>query len=76
MVMDHPDHAADAFSSIPGQCFRLVMALESGQARAPTHCPHPAAWHERFKDGSNEVAPGVVMQGCSVTTPTESHGTD
>ncbi len=40
------DHYAEAFSTMPGQCFRFVHA-GTGHAR---HCPNPVARHGEFID--------------------------
>jgi hypothetical protein len=37
---------AEAFSPLPGRCFRLVAsASEAG----PTHCPEPVAWRGSWR---------------------------
>jgi hypothetical protein len=33
-----------AFSPLPGRCFRLVSGGEGG---GPTHCPEPPVWRAR-----------------------------
>ena len=35
-----PDYT-QAFSPLPGRCFRLVAGGEGG---GPTHCPEPPVW--------------------------------
>jgi hypothetical protein len=36
---------AQAFSPLPGRCFRLVDQPQGG----PKHCPRPPAWHGSFR---------------------------
>jgi hypothetical protein len=43
----HSDHYAEAFSPLPGRCFRMV-SREDGQA-GPTHCPEQPVWRGRFR---------------------------
>jgi hypothetical protein len=40
-------HYAEAFSPLPGRCFRLV-ARHGGQA-GPAHCPEPPVWRGTFR---------------------------
>ena len=35
-----------AFSPLPGRCFRLVSGGEGG---GPTHCPEPPVWRGPFR---------------------------
>jgi hypothetical protein len=39
--MPEASYYAEAFSPLPGHCFRLVS--RRGEA-GPTHCPEPVAW--------------------------------
>ena len=36
-----------AFSPLPGRCFRLVSGGEGG---GPTHCPEPPVWRARHPE--------------------------
>jgi hypothetical protein len=49
--MNEAPHYAEAFSPIPGRCFRLV-SRQDDQA-GPAHCPEPPRWQGTFraKDG-------------------------
>jgi hypothetical protein len=44
-------HYAEAFSVIPGHCFRFS---HSGQGHA-CHCSHPATIHDRFVDRAGKT---------------------
>ncbi len=44
------DHYADAFTTTPGQCFRMVIANEAGH---PTHCP--VTTHGPWRSGDNRL---------------------
>jgi hypothetical protein len=39
-------HYAEAFSPLPGRCFRLVA--HHGEA-GPRHCPEPVAWRGSWR---------------------------
>jgi hypothetical protein len=40
--MPGPPYYAEAFSPLPGRCFR--MATRHGGGAGPTHCPEPVGW--------------------------------
>jgi hypothetical protein len=39
---------AEAFSPLPGRCFRMVTTRQGGGA-GPTHCPEPVAWRGSWR---------------------------
>jgi hypothetical protein len=45
------EHYAEAFSPLPGRCFRLVS--REGHQGGPMHCPESVVWRGTFraKDG-------------------------
>jgi hypothetical protein len=47
------EYYAEAFSPLPGRCFRLV-SRQDGQA-GPTHCPEPSIWRGRFRAKNGRV---------------------
>jgi hypothetical protein len=51
--MDHVDHYAEAFTVIPGQCFRMIQG-KAGQQGAPTHCPDPVEYRGNFIDAKGK----------------------
>jgi hypothetical protein len=51
--MDHVDHYAEAFTVIPGQCFRMIQG-KAGQQGAPTHCPDPVEYRGKFIDAKGK----------------------
>jgi hypothetical protein len=38
---------AEAFSPLPGRCFRMVTRQRGGAG--PTHCPEPVAWRGSWR---------------------------
>jgi hypothetical protein len=49
-----------AFSLLPGRCFRLVAGGEGG---GPTHCPEPPVWRARHPETgvrSKHLEPSVT----------------
>ena len=44
--MSEAPHYAEAFSLIPGRCFRFVSHQEAG---GPNHCPEPPTWLGAFR---------------------------
>ena len=42
---------AEAFSTLPGQCFRFVSSAVPGRQGMPHHCPLPVALRGTFVDG-------------------------
>ena len=50
--MDHRDHYAEAFSPMPGRCFRMVSCPAQGAQGAPRHRPDPVAVRGTFRDGN------------------------
>ena len=38
---------AEAFSPLPGRCFRMVT--RHGGGAGPTHCPEPVAWRGSWR---------------------------
>jgi hypothetical protein len=61
-VMPGAPYYAEAFSPLPGRCFRMVTR-HGGGAR-PTHCPEPVAWR-----GSGRAPNGrrCRVETCEVT---------
>jgi hypothetical protein len=55
-----------AFSPLPGRCFRLVSGGEGG---GPTHCPEPPVWRGPFRT-QRPPLPGRGVRGppAQVTT--------
>jgi hypothetical protein len=47
------EYYAEAFSPLPGRCFRLV-SREDGQA-GPMHCLEPPVWRGRFRAKNGKV---------------------
>jgi hypothetical protein len=45
------DHVANAFSTIPGRCFRYVK----GDAGSPIPCPEPVVVRGRWRDTSGRL---------------------
>lgn len=45
-LISEAPHYAEAFSLIPGRCFRFVSHQEAG---GPNHCPEPPTWHGAFR---------------------------
>ena len=45
------EHVANAFSTIPGRCFRYVR----GDAGSPIPCPEPAIVRGRWRDTSGRL---------------------
>jgi hypothetical protein len=45
-AMPEASYYAEAFSALPGRCFRLVA--HPGEAGA-THCPEPVAWRGSWR---------------------------
>ena len=43
---------AEAFTIIPGRCFRMVHLPGVGH---PFHCVEPVAWHGRFQAGDDRL---------------------
>jgi len=43
-------HYAEAFSTIPGQCFRFVSSTVPEAQGMPHHCPQPVALRGTFID--------------------------
>jgi hypothetical protein len=64
--MDHVDHYAEAFTVIPGQCFRMIQG-KAGQQGAPTHCPDRPIYWGRFRDSKQK---SHDVEAC------EDHATD
>jgi len=46
------DYFAEAFSPLPGRCFRLVDREGEG---GPMHCPEPPTWRGKFRAGDGRV---------------------
>jgi hypothetical protein len=44
----HPEHFAEAFSTEPGLCYRLVQ----GQGGQPQQCHQPVVWRGRYRAGN------------------------
>jgi hypothetical protein len=38
---------AEAFSPLPGRCFRFIS--HGGEGGGPTHCPEPPAWRGSWR---------------------------
>ncbi len=50
-------HYAEAFSTIPGQCFRFVSSAVPGAHGRPHHCVLPIALRGTFVDAAGKEHP-------------------
>jgi hypothetical protein len=46
-AMSGVPYYAEAFSPLPGRCFRMVT--RHGGGAGPTHCPEPVAWRGSWR---------------------------
>jgi hypothetical protein len=46
-VMPGAPYYAEAFSPLPGRCFRMVT--RQGGGAGPTHCPQPVVWRGSWR---------------------------
>jgi hypothetical protein len=45
-VSETAPYYAEAFTLMPGRCFRLISGGEGG---GPTHCPEPPVWRGSWR---------------------------
>jgi len=48
-------HYAEAFTLLPGRCFRMVTDPEPRRQGQPTHCDAAVVWRGRFRTGGEDV---------------------
>lgn len=60
-------HYAEAFTVLPGRCFRMVTDPDPARRGQPTHCGEPVVWRGRFR------TPGEKTYGVDAC---EGHGDD
>ena len=48
-------HYAEAFTLIPGRCFRMVTDPESRRRGQPIHCEESVVWRGRFLTRGEDV---------------------
>jgi hypothetical protein len=61
---------AEAFSPLPGRCFRL--ATSQGEA-GPTHCPEPVAWRGSWRAPNGRR---YRIEACEGHRPAPAEGND
>jgi hypothetical protein len=53
--LDAVAHYADAFTILPGRCFRMVTDPEPRRLGHPDHCDEPVVWRGRFRTRGERV---------------------
>jgi len=48
-------HYAEAFTLLPGRCFRMVTDPEPPRQGQPTHCDTPVVWRGRFRTRVEQI---------------------
>ena len=48
-------HYAEAFTLLPGRCFRMVNDPEPRRRGQPTHCDEPVVWRGRFRTKRKDI---------------------
>lgn len=48
-------HYANAFTLIPGRCFRMIIDPDPLRRGQPTHCEGPVVWRGRFCTTGEDV---------------------
>ena len=55
------DHYAEAFTTMPGRCWRMVDD-ENGTTH-PAHCPQPVVWRGTYRTSEGKVFKVVSCEG-------------